>query len=178
VHLLRSGYKRIAFLGNAAHLSIIRERLAGYLDAHRDHQMPVDESMIKYCPHGGLIYAEAEDAIKSLLKARKKPDAILACADKLTTNCLRYFHAHKIKVPGSIALVGFSNLDLTELLNPSLSVIRQPAFEIGQQSMELLLQLIESKRPVRTFETRSLPAQLFIRESSARSGKGVVDMGK
>lgn len=170
-HLIKSGYKRIAFLGNAAYLSIIKERLAGYTKAHADNNLPVDESLIKYCQHGGLIYAEAEEAIKSLMKSRKKPDAILACADKLTTNCLRYFHAHKIKVPEQVALVGFSNLDLTELLKPSLSVIRQQAFEIGQQSMELLLQLIESKRPVRHFENRSLPPQLFIRESSAKAKK-------
>ena len=168
VHLITSGFKQIAFLGNAAHLSIIKERMAGYMDAHRDHQLPVNEAMIKYCAHGGMIYEEAEDALKSLLKARKKPDAILACADKLTTNCLRYFNKNKIRVPEDIALVGFSNLVLTELLKPSLSVIRQPAFEIGQQAIELLLQLIESKRPVRTFEHRSLPAQLFIRESSAK----------
>lgn len=168
VHLVNSGYKRIAFLGNAAHLSIIKERLAGYSNALTDNGIVADESLIKYCQHGGLIYTEAEDALNTLFKARKKPDAILACADKLTTNCLRYFHAHKIKVPDSIALIGFSNLDLTELLNPSLSVIRQQAFEIGQQSTELLLQLIESKRPVKTFEHRSLPANLFIRESSKK----------
>jgi LacI family transcriptional regulator len=167
-HLLNSGFKHIAFLGNAAHLSIIKERMAGYMDAHRDLNVPVNEAMTKYCAHGGMIYEEAEEALKSLLKARKKPDAILACADKLTTNCLRFFHKSKIRVPEDIALVGFSNLDLTELLKPSLTVIRQPAFEIGQQSIELLLQLIESKRPVRTFEHRSLPAELFIRESSAK----------
>jgi LacI family transcriptional regulator len=167
-HLLDSGYQRIAFLGNAAHLSIIKERLAGYTDAHRHRKLPVDEALIKYAAHGGLIYAEAEDALNQLLKLRKKPDAVLACADKLTTNCLRYFHARSIRVPDEIALVGFSNLDLTELLKPSLSVIRQPAFEIGQQATELLLQILESKRPVRTFEQRSLPSQLIIRETSDR----------
>lgn len=166
LHLINSGYTSIAFMGNASHLSITKERMAGYLDAHRDGNVPITESMTRYCQHGGVIYEEVEEALKSLLRARKKPQAILACADKLTTNCLRYFNKQKIKVPENIALIGFSNLDLTDLLKPSLSVIRQQAFEIGQQSMELLLQLIESKRPVRAFENRSLPAQLYIRESS------------
>ena len=168
MHLIESGYRRIAFMGNAAHLLIIKDRLAGYTDAHKKHGLAVDERLIKYCAHGGLIYKEAEDALKELLRPRIKPDAILACADKLTTNCLRYFHAKKISVPDEIALVGFSNLDLTELLKPSLSVIRQQAFEIGQQATELLLQMLESKRPVRSFEQRKLPAQLIIRETSGK----------
>jgi LacI family transcriptional regulator len=64
--------------------------------------------------------------------------------------------------------MGFSNLDLTDLLSPSLSVVRQPAFEMGQIATELLLQLIESKRPVRDFEKRVLPLQLLPRESSIK----------
>jgi DNA-binding LacI/PurR family transcriptional regulator len=167
-HLIQSGYSRIAFLGNAPHLSIIKERLAGYHDALARYNRKPDEALIKYCAHGGLIYKEAEDALAQLLKLKKKPDAVLACADKLTTNCLRYFHSRNIRVPDDIALVGFSNLDLTELLRPSLSVIRQPAFEIGQQATELLLNILESKRPVRSFEQRSLPSQLIIRETSAK----------
>jgi len=167
LHLIDSGYSAIAFVGSAAHLSITRERLSGYRDAHRDRAVAVTEAFVKYCPHGGLVYEEVEEVLKTLLKGRKKPQALLACADKITTNCLRYCNRRHIEVPGALALVGFSNLDLTELLRPSLSVIRQQAFEIGQQAMELLLQLMESKRPVKTFECRSLPPQLLIRESSS-----------
>jgi LacI family transcriptional regulator len=69
-----------------------------------------------------------------------------------------------------VALIGFSNLDLTDLLSPSLSVVRQPAFEMGELSTELLIQLIESKRPVKDFERKILPPQLFIRESTSKEG--------
>jgi len=166
LHLIRSGYERIAFLGNAPHLSIIKERLAGYADAHRDCERTVDETLTKYCLHGGLIYSEAVVALDALMSLSSPPDAVLACADKLTTSCLKYCKESGIRVPEEVALVGFSNLDLTDLLSPSLSVIRQSAFEIGQQATELVLELIESKRPVTKFETRSLPSQLFIRETT------------
>jgi DNA-binding LacI/PurR family transcriptional regulator len=101
-----------------------------------------------------MLYEEVENALNELLKLKTKPDAILASADKLTTNCLRYFKKLKIKVPDDVALIGFSNLDLTDLLSPSLSVVRQPAYEMGQLSTELLIQQIESKRPVKDFERR------------------------
>ena len=60
------------------------------------------------------------------------------------------------KIPEDIALIGFTNTNLADLFNPSLSAIRQPAFEMGQVATELLFQIIESKRPVTDFETRVL----------------------
>jgi LacI family transcriptional regulator len=169
-HLIKSGYKHIAALAGSEYLSITKERLSGYRKALEDHGIPYDEQYIQHCLHGGMLYNEVENALTELLKLKKKPDAIIASADKLTTNCLRYFKKRKIKVPDDVALIGFSNLDLTDLLSPSLSVVRQPAFEMGELSTELLIQLIESKRPVKDFERKILPPQLFIRESTSKEG--------
>ncbi len=167
-HLIKSGYRHIANIAGSAYLSITRERIKGYQKALEDHQMPMIPEHIQHCPHGGMIYDEVEDALVKLLNSKQKPDAILGCADKLTTNCLRYFKKMKINVPDEIALVGFSNLDLTDLLSPSLSVVRQPAFEMGQKATDLLIRLIESKRPVTDFEHLVLAPNLFIRESSVK----------
>jgi DNA-binding LacI/PurR family transcriptional regulator len=168
MHLISNGYKNIATLSNAAVLSIAKERLAGYKAALTDNGFEIDEAMIKYCTHGGMLLDEVETAINELLQLKKRPDAIVAAADKLTTNCLRMLKARGLKVPEDIALVGFSNTDLTELLDPPLSVIRQPAFEMGEVSMNLLLQLIESKRPVTEFETRVLTTELLVRGSTKK----------
>ncbi|MBV9986104.1 MAG: LacI family DNA-binding transcriptional regulator [Chitinophagaceae bacterium] len=165
-HLIKSGYKYIANLAGSEYLSITKERLNGYSQALADHGRAFDPHYIQHCLHGGMVYEEVEKALDDLFKLEHKPDAILGCADKLTTNCLRYFKKKNIKVPDDIALVGFSNLDLTDLLSPSLTVVRQPAFEMGQLSTELLIQQIESKRPVKDFERRILPPQLFTREST------------
>ncbi len=168
MHLINSGYRRIATVSNPELLSITKERLAGYKAALADNGIEVDESLIKYCRHGGMIVAEVEEVVNELLKLKKKPDAIFASADKLTTNCLRILKAKGISVPDGIGLIGFSNTDLTELLDPPLSIIKQPAFEMGEISMGLLLQLIESKRPVTEFETRVLSTELLIRGSTRK----------
>ena len=115
---------------------------------------------------GGLIRTEVEQAVDQLLQLPERPDAILALSDKLTTGCLRVLNARGIRVPDDIALVGFSNSDLTELIAPPLSVIKQPAFEMGEMATSLLLQMIESKKPPTEFETRRLAPQLIVRASS------------
>lgn len=168
VHLINNGYERIAILANAEVLSITKERLAGYKAALADNDIEANESYIKYCRHGGMIFSEVEEAVGSLLDMKERPDAIFASADKLTTGCLRILKSKKIDVPNDIALTGFSNTDLTELLQPSLTVIKQPAFEMGEVATKFLIQLIESKRPVTDFETKVLPTELFIRESTKR----------
>jgi LacI family transcriptional regulator len=166
MHLIRCGYSRIAAISNPELLSITKERLAGYKAALADHGIEVNDSLIKYCQHGGMIVSEVEEVVNEIFELKHKPDAILATADKLTTGCLRIIKAKGLKVPDDIGLIGFSNTELTELLDPPLSIIKQPAFEMGEVAMTLLLQLIESKRPVTDFETRVLSTELLIRGST------------
>lgn len=168
MHLINNGYRRIATVSNPELLSITKERLAGYKAALTDSGIEIDDSLIKYCQHGGMIVSEVEEVVNELLKLELKPDAIFASADKLTTNCLRILKANSISVPGDMGLIGFSNTDLTELLDPPLSIIKQPAFEMGEVATNLLLQLIESKRPVTDFETRVLATELLIRGSTKK----------
>lgn len=164
-HLLQCGYKRIAAISNPGTLSIARERLAGYKTALNENGIAYDDDLIKYCTHGGMISYEVDEAMQELFST-DPPDAIFASADKLTMGCLRYLKQRKISIPDQIGLIGFSNSELTELLDPALSTIRQPAFEMGETAITLLLQLIESKRPVVDFETKILATELCIRNST------------
>lgn len=170
-HLIRNGYQYIAAVANSAFLSITKERLAGYRAALADNGITVNEELIKHCQHGGMLLPEVEEAVGLLLAAAQKPDAILATSDKLTTGCLRTLKTRGIHVPKEMGLVGFSNTDLTELLDPPLTVIKQPAFEMGELATTLLLQLIESKRPVTEFENRTLATELIVRGSTIKKNK-------
>jgi LacI family transcriptional regulator len=165
-HLIDKGKKNIAILSNDIGLSISRDRMAGYEAALTDHNLPIKETMIKYCNLGGMKYAEVEEAMKELMRRRIKPDAFFAGSDKLTIGCLRFLKERKIKVPDEVAVIGFSNTDLTDLIDPPLSVVRQPAFEMGEAATELLLSLIRSKKPVTKFETRIHTTELLIKKST------------
>jgi LacI family transcriptional regulator len=167
-HLIENGFRRIAHVTHSAHLSLAKERLRGYKQALMESDIPFNEAFVKHCSHGVMILNEIEEGIKELLKLRQKPDSILAVSDRLTTGTMSALQNAGLVVPGDMGLVGFSNSDIGHLLNPPLTSVRQPAFEMGQIATEQLIKLIESKRPVTEFETKVLKPELIIRESSMR----------
>jgi len=168
-HLIKAGFRRIAHVTIASHLSITKERLAGYKSALADHQLPYDEAMVRYCTYGGLIYSETEQAVDALLGLKKRPDAIVAASDKLSTGCLTALAKRNIRVPEEIGIVGFTNSVMTDIFHPPLSSVRQPAFEMGQVAMELLIQIIESKHPITKYETKVLNTELSVKASSSKA---------
>ena len=173
-YLLDQGYQRIAALASNPNLSISRDRVAGYKAALAARNFEVADERIRYCAHGGQDVAEVEQEVTHFCNLKPRPDALLALSDRLTTGSLRCLKARKIKVPADMGLMGFSNSDTTELMDPPLSVIVQPTFEMGELATEMLLQLIESKRPVTEFHTRKLAPQLIIRDSALNARKKAV----
>src|SRR5215217_5837581 len=69
-HLIYQDFKRIAHITSSPHLSITKERLEGYKDALAKHKIPFNESLVKYCNHGGMISQEVEDSLTSLFKGK------------------------------------------------------------------------------------------------------------
>lgn len=165
-HLLAKGYRTIGMLNNSSSLSISQERLKGYTDALKKYNITFNADLVQYCEHGGMIQTEVEQAFEHLWNGPQKPDAIFAASDKLTTGALRVVKSKRLNVPAEIALIGFSNTDITELLNPPLSVVKQPAFEMGKIATELILNQIESKKPVTAFQTKILSPEMHIRAST------------
>jgi LacI family transcriptional regulator len=146
--------------------------MQGYREALEKHNIHFNEELVRYCKHGGMIAEEIEDAMTSLFKSKTKPDAIFTTGDRITTVCIKTLKAMKPK--REVAYAGFTNIKVGELFDPPITVVRQPAFQIGQVATEMLIQMIESKRPVVEFETKILDTELIIRESSKRNKKIVV----
>lgn len=168
-HLINSGFKKIGHITSAPYLSISIERLEGYKEALKKHNIEFDEKLVHYCHNGGMIYEEVEGSLKKIFKHKPRVDALFTAGDRITTTCIQALQKLGKKIPEDIAVIGFTNTNLGELFNPPLSVVRQPAFEIGQVATELLISMIESKRPVTDFETRVLQTEMVIRESSTKS---------
>jgi LacI family transcriptional regulator len=165
-HLIQNGFERIAAVAGSEFLSITRERLAGYTEALKANGIEPNPAFVKHCFYGGLDASEVDDAINKLMTLKTRPDAIITTSDKLTTGCLKTLKRRGLHIPNDVALVGYNNSDIAELLDPPLTCIRQPAYEMGKAATDLLLQLIESKRPVTQFEKRVLSPELQIRQSS------------
>ncbi|RWY54097.1 LacI family DNA-binding transcriptional regulator [Mucilaginibacter gilvus] len=157
--LIKSGCKKIALLANAPRLSITNERFAGYQKALLENDIPLRPDLIRNCLKGGSDDQEVEDAVNELLSVRDKPDAIFITSDRISISCIRALKKLKFD-PQEIMVLGFSNSDVVDLLQPELSYIRQKAFEMGEIAVNMLLKLIESKYPITEFETRILGTEL------------------
>ena len=95
------------------------------------------------------------------------PDAIFTATDSISTTCLVLLKQMNYSIPNDIALIGFSNTDLADVLYPPLSTISQPAFEIGKLAAEKLLSLINNKEP-EPFKTVLLATELQERKSTLK----------
>lgn len=169
VHLIDQGFKRIAHLEAAPGIQIAVDRKRGYVDALKEHNMPVKENMIIECPNGSL--EDGKKATKKLLSLNPIPDAIFANNDLLAMGAMLAIKERGLKIPQDVALMGFSNWFFSQLLDPPLSSVDQPGFEMGQEAARLLIRQIEMKdkdqfeiQP----ETKILKTRLIIRESSLK----------
>lgn len=166
--LINTGFKKIAHLTSSNNLSITRERFNGFKAALDKHNLDFKPGYLKHCNHGGMIQDEIEFALKELLNMDDRPEAIFVGSDRLTISCMHILKKLGIKVPDDIAIAGFTNSDVAELFDPPLTVVRQPAFQIGQLATEMLIKTIESKWPVEEFTTEQVETELIARASSQK----------
>ncbi len=162
-HLIEQGYRRIAHLAGPSILQIARLRMQGYVDAMQKHGLPMDESLIVY---HDLTEENARLCARHLLDLPQPPEAIFAVNDPSALEVLLLAKQRGIKVPQDLGIVGFSNDPVSALIEPSLSTVDQPVWEIGEQSALLLLEQLDQPR----VETKVLQTRLIVRDSSRRKG--------
>jgi LacI family transcriptional regulator len=162
-HLIQQRCEQIAFLNISNSLSISNKRLEGYLKALSDHQISHNAEHIVLCSNDN---EQNFFLIKQLLQTKNKPTGIVASVEKLTTPVYRACEALKLKIPTDVKVVCFSNLDTAEILNPSLTTITQPAFEMGKTAATLLFKALDNSDFNLTKEDVIIPSKLIIRNSS------------
>lgn len=163
VHLIMQGCKRITFLSISSSLSISNKRLEGYLQALADHKIKANPRRIIQCTNDAQ---ENYLLITKLLQQKDKPDGIVASVEKLTTPIYMACKALALNVPQDIKVICFSNLETAEILNPSLSTITQPAFEMGKTAATILFKALGNKDLSIESEDVVIPSTLVVRGST------------
>jgi len=160
-HLLDKGHKHIALIEGRAQVSTSRERRRGYLDALAERGITVRKDLIRA---GDFKQESGRVLANELLALRKPPTALFVCNNLMTVGALATIHQRGLRVPQDVAIVGFDDLPWAEALDPPLTVVRQPAYEVGRQAMELLLKRI--MEPERAPVTVRLLPELVTRRST------------
>lgn len=162
-HLIKKGCKKIAFLAMSDNLAIINHRQRGYEEALRAHNLPVNNNLIIYCTNNEM---DNHSLILRILNRTEKPDGIVGSVEKLTTIVYTVCNELKLRIPQDVKVISFSSLQIAALLNPSLTTITQPAFEIGKRAARLLFDALEKESKDVKVDTVIIPSVLFERGST------------
>ncbi len=162
-HLIAMGHRAIALLGGPPQHSTASEREAGYDDALREAGLPRRPELTG---HGNFRQEGGYDAMRALLQVPNPPTAVFVANNLMALGALRAIHESGRRIPLDIAVVSFDDMPWATSLNPPLSAVAQPAWEIGEAAGELLLSRIaQPDRPVRQVV---LDTQLMVRASSSQ----------
>ena len=162
-HLIENGCTRIAFLSIAPNLSISNKRMNGYLEALKKHNIKPDNSLILSCTGDE---AKNKTLIKQLFKRKNRPDGIFASVEKLAIATYEICAELTLAIPQDIKVICFSNMQTAAWLNPSLSTITQPAYEMGREGASILFKLVEKKGHHFLLENTVLNSTLVKRNST------------
>jgi LacI family transcriptional regulator len=160
-HLLERGCQRPAHLTVGKKISIVEKRMEGYLAALKE-LAPSTEALVLKCTNN---HQENYKLVKRFILS-KKPDGIFSAFEKLALHCYQVSAETRLRIPQDLKLISFSNLETASLLNPSLSTITQPAFEIGRKAAEVLFDSISNENTEIATERIVLNSVLNIRASS------------
>ncbi|MEL6924218.1 MAG: LacI family DNA-binding transcriptional regulator [Bacteroidota bacterium] len=164
-HLVKVGCRRLAYLGGPPEVQISNYRMKGFLAAARKAGIP-DEAI--FVQHTDFNPAAAQNAARQLLYSTDAPDGILAFSDQLALNVMTVAKERGQRIPDDLCIIGFNNEPVDQLVEPSLTSIDQPAFEMGEAAVRLLLDQLRSGGQYRKPERIVLTAELLIRESTNR----------
>jgi LacI family transcriptional regulator len=163
--LICAGHENVVFLSGAPQLSSTKERLAGYKNALACHHIPFRPELVRVCYNNGHDNTALENLANELLSTNNKPNAIFLGDEQISICFIRALRKFKVDLK-NITITGFSNSEVTDLIQPPISYIRQKTFEMGRVAVEMLLKLIESKHPITEFETRMLNTELISNDDS------------
>lgn len=169
-HLISNGYRSIAHFSGPLEMEIYKNRLSGYQSALRDNHIPYNEELLI---QSKLMLEDGIGNIKKVLSLPHHVDGIFTANDLAAIGAIQYLKQQKIKIPEEMAIVGFNNMPMSSIIEPSLTTINQPGAEMGKTAAHLLLSQINQKSEEIISETVIIPTQLIERQSSARSNTHV-----
>ncbi|WP_340678759.1 LacI family DNA-binding transcriptional regulator [Paraglaciecola sp.] len=160
-HLVNYGHSRIAAIVGQIHSQIYKERLKGLKSVLQEEGISFDDSLIV----GGSYSIETGiDSARQLLALDTPPTAMLCFNDDIAIGAMHEIHKQGLRVPDDISVVGFDNIKVSAFMNPPLTTIDQPAYDMGKKALDMLLNVIEGKSLIRNIEM--LPFTLEERQSS------------
>ncbi|MFG2227312.1 LacI family DNA-binding transcriptional regulator [Streptomyces sp. NPDC048644] len=160
-HLIANGHRRIGFIGDRPRIHTARERLRGYRTAMAAAGLPVDDSWVSL---GVTVPGRVRAAATAMLEAAEPVTALFAGNNRVTVTVVPVLGEH----PRPVALVGFDDFELADLVRPAITVVAQDPARIGRTAAGLLFRRLEGadEAPRRV----EIPTRLIARGSGEIRG--------
>ena len=163
-HLIEQGCKKIFHFSGPRHLTLSKNRIRGFERALEKHKLSFDESQVI---ETGFFIEDGERIMEQLIKTNNIPDGIFATNDPTAIGALKVIKKYGYKIPEDIAIVGFSNTKMAELVEPALTSVEQPTIQMGKIAAGLLLDQLTSDVDYKP-QTIVMEGNLIIRDSSIK----------
>jgi DNA-binding LacI/PurR family transcriptional regulator len=156
------GRDRIAFIGDAVTWAGVEQRLSGYKSALRRLGVPYEKSLVRLEVHDHAY--DGERITEQLLSAPNPPSAIMCSSDLIAAGALRAARGTDLRVPQDLAITGFDDAPFAKSLDPALTTVSVPAYDMGRAAADILIRAITGK----VIEQRHivLPTTLIRRDSA------------
>jgi LacI family transcriptional regulator len=157
-HLIRHGHRRIAFLGDEPTIWTAEERYQGYLDALTAHDLPVDSSIVRRDSEHGEARVRS---VAAMFSANEPPTALFTGQNLITMDTIRALRS--LGREHNVAMVGFDDFQLADMLEPGVTVIAQDLSGMGHRAAELVFERIDGDDG--PFQLEIVPTRLITRGS-------------
>ncbi len=173
-HLVAMGHRTISIVSGSAHLQTARDRLSGYCQGLSEASIPFDPALVR---EGDFRVESGYRLAKDLCLSSPRPTALFIANGTMGMGAVMAVQEIGLRCPDDVAVVVFDDVPGSDLFRPRLTVVSQPAYQIGFQGAELLMQRIKGEIASKTPVSIVLQGELKIRESSngARPRAGAVE---
>lgn len=165
-HLISMGRRNLAFFNSSCDTLYGKERERGFLQAMADHNLPVNDNWVLHLRD--IDYNLAMAAAKSMFSgtsSENRPDGVFTVSDVYALGVIKSVTRSGLSVPGDVSVVGFDDIEIALMSEPSLTTIRQPRFKLGSTACNILLQWINTGSVAS--QHFWVEADLIVRESTS-----------
>ncbi len=168
---IKVGYTKLGFIGGDASINIGRNRMLGFEHALNEHNIPINKEWIA---PGGYGKDDGYNGFKQLYAKGSMPEFVFAATYPVALGVFEAARELGVRIPDDVDIICFGDSDVGRFISPAMSVVRQPAYELGSRSVKIMLQNIKS--PESTFEQHViLPTQLVLRDTCTAKSAQVKD---
>ncbi|CAH0121277.1 MULTISPECIES: LacI family DNA-binding transcriptional regulator [unclassified Paenibacillus] len=161
-YLIAIGHERIALISSSEQYKYAVDRRQGYTQALEEAGIPVRRQYICY---SDLNYDHGLQTMRTLLHLDVPPTAVFAVGDVLAIGALKAIRDAGLRCPEDVAVVGFDNIPFASMMNPTLTTVAQPMYEMGCEAARILINKLKNKKS--EMQTLIMPHELIIRESTS-----------